>query len=86
MKKLLHAAVPTLLVLFAACATRSTTTRSDAPSLLKSGCLISGEAVDADSPSADFAGGKVGFCCKSCLGKWNALDAAGKQARFDAAK
>lgn len=86
MKKLLHAAVPALLVLFAACATRSTTTRSDAPSLLKSRCLISGEAVDADSPSADFAGGKVGFCCKSCLGKWNALDAAGKQTKFEAAK
>lgn len=84
MKKLLTAVLPVALSLLAACASSSAT--APAPSLLKSSCLISGEKLDADSPTADYAGGKVGFCCKNCLGKWNGMDDAGKKAKFDAAK
>ena len=82
MKKILFAIVPAIL--FAACSSQSTA--APAPSLLKSSCLISGEPVKADSPTADYNGGKVAFCCKNCLGKWNKLDDAGKKTAFDAAK
>lgn len=82
MKKLLLVVVPAIL--FAACSSQSTA--APAPSLLKGNCVISGEPLKDSSPTADFAGGKVGFCCKNCLGKWNAMDEAGKKAKFDAAK
>lgn len=84
MKKLLHAVVPAVLFVFAACSTQAAA--APAPALLKGSCLISGEPVKADSPTADYNGGKVAFCCKNCLGKWNGLDEAGKKAKFDAAK
>jgi hypothetical protein len=84
MKKLLNLVVPAVLTLFAACS--STVTAAPAPTLLKSNCLVSGEPLKADSPTADYAGGKVGFCCSKCLGKWNGMDDAGKKAKFDAAK
>ena len=84
MKKLLHVAVPALLALFAACSTQSTA--APAPALLKGSCLVSGEPLKADSPTADYAGGKVGFCGSKCLAKWNGMDDAGKKAKLDAAK
>lgn len=84
MKKLFHVALPAVLALFAACS--STATAAPAPTLLKSSCLVSGEPLKADSPTADFGGGKVGFCCSKCLAKWNGMDEAGKKAKFDAAK
>ncbi len=43
-------------------------------------CPISGDTCDADAPKAEFEGNQVAFCCKSCLGKWNKLDDAGKKA------
>lgn len=82
MKKLLFAIVPAIL--FAACS--APVTAAPAPSLLKGSCVISGEPLKDGSPTADYAGGKVGFCCKNCLGKWNGMDEAGKKAKFDAAK
>jgi YHS domain-containing protein len=43
-------------------------------------CVISGEPVDADSPSVDYMGQTVRFCCKRCKGKFEAMDDAGKKA------
>ena len=55
-----------------------------APATLNTVCVMSDEALDAKSPTSDYMGGKVGFCCEKCQAKWNALDAAGKKAAFDA--
>lgn len=52
--------------------------------LLNKVCVVSGEELAADAPTADYRGGKLGFCCEKCLAKWNKLDDAGKQAAFDA--
>ena len=82
MKKLLNLVVPAVLVLFAACS--STSTAAPAPTLLKSSCLVSGEPLKADSPTADYAGTKVGFCCEKCQTKWTTMSDADKKAAFDA--
>ncbi len=37
-------------------------------------CPISGETVEAGSPTATFNGKTVDFCCKKCLRKWEAMD------------
>lgn len=50
--------------------------------LVANTCVMSGEALDASSPTADFNGSKVGFCCDKCLAKWNKLDDAGKKAKL----
>jgi len=49
-------------------------------------CIISGEPVDDDCPTAEYMGHTVKFCCKKCLRKWNEMDDAGRQAKFDAMK
>src|SRR5262245_53953762 len=40
--------------------------------LMNTKCVVSGEPLDAKSPTVDYQGGKVGFCCKDCVPKWNA--------------
>lgn len=52
------------------------------PALLSSVCVLTGEALDADSPTSDYMGGKVGFCCEKCQRKWTSLDDAGRTAAF----
>lgn len=85
MKNLARLVVASLgLFLFAGCASQKTS--APATSLLKTTCVVSGEAVDASSPTADYMGGKVGFCCEKCLAKWNGMDDAGRKAAFDARK
>ncbi|MBL9078107.1 MAG: hypothetical protein JNL08_11420 [Planctomycetes bacterium] len=66
--------------LFGACSQQAQTANSG---MLNSTCAISGEPLDASSPTSDFAGGKVGFCCEKCQKKWDALDDAGKKAALD---
>jgi hypothetical protein len=53
---------------------------------LNSKCPVSGKAVDAAVPTADFKGGKVGFCCPKCVTSWNAMSDADKQAKVTANK
>jgi hypothetical protein len=67
-------------VVFAAC---SSTSAAPAPAGTASVCVMSGEALDANSPTADYHGAKVGFCCDKCQAKWNGLDDAGKKTAFD---
>jgi hypothetical protein len=38
--------------------------------------------VDADSPSSEFMGQTVRFCCDRCKGKFDAMDDAAKQAKL----
>lgn len=51
-----------------------------APAVLNSVCVMTGEPIDASSPTSDYMGGKVAFCCEKCQAKWAKLDDAGKQA------
>ncbi|MBM4061958.1 MAG: hypothetical protein FJ265_12815 [Planctomycetes bacterium] len=51
--------------------------------LLNNSCLVTGDPLDGSGPTADYRGGKVGFCCDKCLAKWNGLDDAGKRMLFD---
>ena len=46
-------------------------------------CPLSGEALDASRPTAEFHGAKVAFCCENCLGKFETMDEATKQAAVD---
>ena len=81
MKNLLRTvAVAASLFVFAGCASNS----NDKQSMPAEVCIMSNEPVDADSPSAEFHGETVRFCCTSCERKWNALDDAQKQAKLDA--
>ena len=45
-----------------------------APAMLNNVCVVSGEPLDADSPTSDYMGGKVGFCCQKCQAKWDKMD------------
>lgn len=66
------------LSLFGGCAQQKETAKP--AGMMNSVCVISGEALDAGCPTADYMGNKVGFCCDKCLGKWNKMDDAARQA------
>lgn len=85
MKNLLRSlSITTALVLATACSgTKHTTTSATGTAAV---CVMSGEALDANSPSSDYMGQKVGFCCDKCQAKWTAMDDAGKKAQFDKMK
>jgi hypothetical protein len=68
------------LSLFGGCAQQQD---AATPALLSSVCVMSGEALDADAPTSDHMGGKVGFCCEKCQNKWLALDDAGRKTAFE---
>ncbi len=65
-------------VLFAGCANQKDT--DTAPVAIDEVCIISGEPVDADSPSVDYMGQTVRFCCTRCKSKFEGMDDAGKKA------
>lgn len=48
-------------------------------------CPVSGEALDAKSPTVDYMGHKVAFCCDKCVAKFEKMDAAGQKACCDKA-
>lgn len=65
--------------LFSGCAQH----KHDAPAgLLLDKCVMSGEPLDAKSPTVAYNSGKIGFCCDKCQAKWEKLDDAGKKAAF----
>ncbi|MFY9345844.1 MAG: hypothetical protein WAT39_25355 [Planctomycetota bacterium] len=91
MKNLARIVLVSSLFLFAGCAGPSATDNtgrgmSDAAATLNSKCVVSGEALDAKSPTVAYMGGKVGFCCKDCVAKWNDMDDAAKKAAVAKAK
>ena len=83
MKNILRVAAVALAVsLLSGC--KSAPAAPKAAATLNSVCLMTGEALDASSPTADYNGGKVGFCCNNCLAKWNKMDDAAKKTAFEA--
>lgn len=56
------------------------------PAMMNKTCPMTGEALDASSPTVDYNGGKVGFCCERCMGKWNAMTPAEQKAKLDGAR
>ena len=47
-------------------------------------CIVSGEPVDADSPSSEYMGQTVRFCCNKCKRRWDGMEDDAKKAKFDA--
>jgi hypothetical protein len=81
MKKLLLACVSfSALFLLGGCAQQKDSTPP--AGLLSNVCVMSGEPLEADSPTSAYNGGKVAFCCEKCQAKWAKLDDAGKKAAF----
>jgi hypothetical protein len=71
------------LLLLAGCAG----TKGNAPvATMNTKCVCSGKPVDPKAPTADYQGGKVGFCCDQCPAKWNAMSDADKKAALAKAK
>lgn len=65
-------------LLLGACASHE----KPAPSMgmMNTTCPMSGEALNAKSPTADYQGKKIGFCCNKCVAKFNAMSDADKAA------
>jgi hypothetical protein len=70
----------------------STTTSSAAPAAtvqsanyVNKRCPVSGEAVSGTTTTVSYQGKGVGFCCPSCVSKWNALTDAQKSEKIAAA-
>lgn len=84
MKNPLRIVAVAAALLFAACA--GTTNTPPVSATINTQCLVSGEALDASSPTVDYMGKKVGFCCNNCIAKWDKLSDADKQAKLAAAK
>lgn len=82
MKRSLKTLAATTLLLLGACHSSPQGTAMT----LNSKCPVSGKAVDSSIPTADFNGGKVGFCCPKCVTGWNAMSDADKQAKLAASK
>jgi hypothetical protein len=66
------------LSLFGGCAQQKQDAKSDG--MINSVCVVSGEALDADSPTVDYMGNKVGFCCDKCVAKWEKMDDSARKA------
>ena len=74
-------------ILLAACAGTSNNTAGTSQMAVNTSCpMVPDHAVDDTAPTVMFNGQKVGFCCAKCVGGWNKLDDAGKQAKLSAAK
>lgn len=48
--------------------------------------IMTDEPVDPSVPAAEWKGQRVGFCCASCIDKWEKLSPAKKDAALAAAK
>ena len=59
---------------------------NNAQPAMQSVCVISGEPTDADSPTAEYMGETVSFCCGKCKRRWDDLEDDAKQAKLDAMK
>ena len=83
MKSLLRIVAPLMgAFLLAGCAGSGDTPMQPHASV----CIVSGEPIELDSPTAAYMGHTVHFCCDRCKAKWDGMDDAAKQAKFDALK
>lgn len=71
-------------LLLSACASHEKP--APAMGMMNTTCPFSGEALNAKSPTAEYQGKKIGFCCNKCLAKFNKMDDAGKAAEAAKAK
>ena len=62
-----------------------TTTSAPSMGAINETCPMMGEAVDPGS-TTDYKGQKIGFCCDGCVGPWNKLSDAEKDAKLAAMK
>lgn len=65
------------LVLVGCSSTEKAATTPAAPGMINSKCPYSGGPANADVTS-DVEGGKLGFCCAGCKGKFDKADAKTK--------
>ncbi|MBL8749639.1 MAG: hypothetical protein JNK78_10805 [Planctomycetes bacterium] len=79
MKKLVPFVAFLAVSLLSGCAQHADTAPAKG-ALLANVCVISGEALEAGSPTAEFGDGHVAFCCDKCKAKWDKMDDAGKKA------
>jgi hypothetical protein len=83
MKPIRTAIVISVLFLLSACASNGNTATSQAAMNAK--CPMSGEQIDASSPTTTFDGKSIGFCCDKCIAKFEKLTPAQQQAKVDSA-
>lgn len=51
----------------------ATTAKSGSMGLMNSKCPMKPDCpLPEGAPTIEYKGGKVGFCCKGCINKWNA--------------
>ncbi|CAG0979893.1 hypothetical protein PHYC_01708 [Phycisphaerales bacterium] len=74
-----------LLSLGACQSTPKSDTASASPGVLNTKCPMAGETPNPNV-TADYKGGKVAFCCKGCMTKWNGKSDAEKAALLEKAK
>jgi len=81
MKKLLTALAIASALSLSSCKSTGTETSTDSDAMImNTSCPISSKPIDANV-TADYMGKKVGFCCKNCLSKWEAMSAEEKAAK-----
>lgn len=85
MNKLAFVALAAFTLALGACASNKSATAADM-GIVNSKCPIVPSHPATNKTIVDFKGQHVGLCCAGCVGKWNALSDADKQARLDAAK
>ncbi len=79
MKKLVPFVAFLAFSLLSGCAQQAETAPTKG-TLLANVCVISGEALEAGSPTAEYGDGHVAFCCDRCKAKWEKMDDADKKA------
>jgi len=71
-----------LLLVSASCSSKA---EGSSPAAVNAMCPINLEPVEPDGGRTEWNGQTIGFCCKSCIGKFDALDDAGKKAALEKA-
>ena len=83
MKRTLTSFALTAMLLLGACAG----TQANPPAAgMNAKCPMTGEAIEASSPTVDYQGHKVAFCCDKCIKTWNGMSDSEKQAKLAAMK
>ena len=67
----MFAVIATSALLCMGCQNGNKTGLQPAPGMLNAGCPFTGNPVGDGSPTADWDGQQVGFCCAGCKVRWN---------------
>lgn len=82
MKNLRNTIVLVSLLVAASCNSTPPATNGKA---MNATCPVSGKALETGSPVTTFDGKTIGFCCNNCVGKFNGMPNADKQAKITGA-